>query len=181
MIILCIIIYYCITLIYNCAPLIKNLFNEISKIDAVIIVAFITGVITIVSNVIMRILDSREETKRYLYSKREEAYIDFISMVYKLQKQTKNKIKYSDTEMQEDISKFSEKLTLWGSNKTIKKWLKFREYSINGNNNSTDILFSLEDIIFEIRNDMGQKKGIFYRLNKGDILKFFVNDVDKYK
>lgn len=35
--------------------------------DKFIIVALITGSITIVSNIFMKILDSREETKRYLY------------------------------------------------------------------------------------------------------------------
>jgi hypothetical protein len=41
----------------------------------------------------------------------------------------------------------------------------------------TDILFILEDIIFEIRKDMGQKKS---GLNKGDILAFFVNDIKEH-
>lgn len=35
----------------------------------------------------------------------------------------------------------------------------------------------LEEIIFEIRKDMGQKKS---GLEKGDILAFFVNDIEDY-
>lgn len=45
------------------------------------------------------------------------------------------------------------------------------------NKNPTDNLFILEDIIFEIRKDMGQKKS---GLKQGDILAFFVNDIREY-
>ena len=98
-------------------------------------------------------------------------------MVYKLQQGVKNKNGYSNEQMMEDIVKFSRKLTLWGSSRVIRKWLKFRETSQALNNNPTDNLFVLEDIIFEIRRDMGQKKG---GLKKGDLLAFFVNDIRDY-
>lgn len=75
------------------------------------------------------------------------------------------------------IYSFSKKLTLWGSNKVIKKGLAFRKISQEENKNQEDILFLLEDIIFEIRKDMGQKKS---GLEKGDILAFFINDIKEY-
>lgn len=102
-----------------------------SKVDAVIIVALITGAVSILgvvlSSIVAKILEYRQNTKRYLYEKREEPYSEFIEMVYKLQQNIKNKKGYSEEEMLADIVKFSKKLTLWGSDKVIKKWLKFRE------------------------------------------------------
>lgn len=63
-----------------------------------------------------------------------------------------------------------------GSSKVIKKWIKFRE-RIQENPVTTENLFMLEEIVFEIRKDMGQKrKG----LKQGDLLSFFVNDIKNY-
>lgn len=64
-----------------------------SSMDSVVIVAIITGGISIVtvviSSIVSKFIEYRQITKRYLYEKREEPYKDFISMVYKLQKALK--------------------------------------------------------------------------------------------
>ena len=152
-----------------------------SSMDSVVIVAIITGGISIVtvfiSSIVSKFIEYRQMTKRYLYEKREEQYKDFISMVYKLQKSTKNtQEEYTQEQMIHDISAFSELLTLWGSSRVIKKWIKFRELS-QDKTKATQNLFLLEEIVFEIRKDMGQgKKG----LKQGDLLSFFVNDIRKY-
>ena len=151
-----------------------------AKVDAVIIVALITGAVSILgvvlSAIVAKILEYRQNTKRYLYEKREEPYSEFIEMVYKLQQSTKGTLAYPEDELLADIVKFSKKLTLWGSDRVIKKWLKFRENGLDANK-AAENLFILEDIIFEIRKGMGQRKG---KLEKGDLLAFFVNDIRKY-
>lgn len=152
-----------------------------SNMDAVIIVALITGGVSIVgvvvSSIISKILEYRQTTKRYLYEKREEPYSQFVEMVYKLQQKSRNNDAYTDEDMAKDMLQFSKKLTLWGSNKVIKKWLRFRTESQSQNAGSPENLFVLEEIIFEIRKDMGQKKG---PLDKGDLLAFFINDIKAY-
>jgi len=152
-----------------------------SSMDSVVIVAIITGGISIVtvviSSIVSKFIEYKQITKRYLYEKREEPYKDFVSMVYKLQKSTKNaQEEYTQDQMVKDIAAFSESLTLWGSSRVIKKWIKFREFS-QDKEKATQNLFLLEEIVFEIRRDMGQgKKG----LKQGDLLSFFVNDIKKY-
>ena len=152
-----------------------------SSMDSVVIVAIITGGISIVtvliSSIVSKFIEYRQITKRYLYEKREEPYKDFISMVYKLQKSTRNnQEEYTQEQMINDISSFSESLTLWGSSRVIKKWIKFRELS-QDKTIAMQNLFLLEEIVFEIRKDMGQKrKG----LKQGDLLSFFVNDIKNY-
>lgn len=56
----------------------------------------------------------------------------------------------------------------------MKKWLKYRKSSIKGNKN---ILWEMEDIIYEISKDVELGR----RLKKGDMLSFFVNDIKKLK
>lgn len=156
--------------------------NQItSNMDAVVIVALITGSVSIlgvvISSTISKIIEYQQNTKRYLYEKKEESYSEFIEMVYKIQRMTREDNTYSEKDMLEDLSSFSKKLTLWGSNRVIKKWLAFRERNQNEKTNPMENLFILEEIIFEIRKDMGQRqKG----LKQGDILAFFVNDINKY-
>ena len=84
---------------------------------------------------------------------------------------------YTNEEMLHDMTKFSQKLTLWGSSTVIKKWIAFRTQSQATGGKPTDNLFIMEDMLFEIRKDMGQKKK---GLKKGNLLAFFVNDIDKY-
>lgn len=154
--------------------------NRLSNMDAVVIVALITGSVSIlgvvISSIVSKIVEYRQNTKRYLYEKKEEPYSEFIEMVYKIQEKGKAKENINDEEMLDNIFSFSKKLTLWGSNKVIRKWLAFRKISQEQNDN-TENLFMLEEIIFEIRKDMGQKKS---GLEKGDILAFFVNDIEDY-
>lgn len=152
-----------------------------SNMDSVVIVAIITGGISIVtvviSSIVSKFIEYAQITKRYLYEKRENSYKAFIKMVYKLQKSTKKgQEEYTQEQMLEDLSKFSEELTLWGSSRVIKKWIKFREFS-QDKEKAIENLFLLEEIVFEIRRDMGQRrKG----LKKGDLLSFFINDKKKY-
>lgn len=160
---------------------INYLSSVVSKLDAVIIVALITGTVSIVgvvlSSIVSKVLEYKQKRREYLYQKREEPYSEFIEMVYKVQESTKQGKPYSDDEMITDMYKFSQKLTLWGSNRVIKKWLKFREYSSNQpDGNNQNIVFIMEDIMYAMRKDMGLKK-----LRKGDLLAFFVNDIRSLK
>lgn len=152
-----------------------------SNVDAVIIVALITGSLSVlgvvISSVFSKIIEYRQNTKRYLYSKKEKPYSELIEMVYKMQGNIKNTQEYSETEMMKDMLNFSKNLTLWGSNRVIKKWLEFRNIGQKSDEDPTQNLLILEEIIFEIRKDMGQKKR---GLKQGDILAFFVNDINEY-
>ena len=52
---------------------------------------------------------------------------------------------------------FSKGLTLWGSNKVVKKWLRYRKAAMEDMSPENSLLL-LEDIIYEIRKDVGQRK-----------------------
>jgi len=154
--------------------------NFVSTSDQVIVVAMITGAVSItgvvISSIVAKVVDYKYNVKKYLYDKREEPYKQFVEMIYKIMEDTKRKDgkKMTEEEMTQMVSEFSKGLTLWGSNRVVKKWLKYRKSSLKGNKN---ILWEMEDIIYEIRKDVGLGR----RLKKGDMLSFFVNDVEKLK
>lgn len=61
--------------------------------DKVIVVAMITGAVSIVgvviSSIVAKIIDYRYNVKKYLYDKREKPYEQFISMIYTIMEDTK--------------------------------------------------------------------------------------------
>lgn len=146
-----------------------------SKLDAVIIVALITGCVSIVSVLISSIVAKRIEYNRsrqeYLAKKREDPYGQFVDMIYKIQQNTKQKGSYTEKQMLMDISQFSKQITLWGSSSVVNKWVEFRENGSNPEFAQKNLLV-LEDIMNEMRKDLGLKK-----TKKGNLLAFFINDI----
>ena len=68
-------------------------------------------------------------------------------------------------------------MTLWGSNKVIQKFIKFRKTATSGDD-YTDILFASEDLMYAMRSDMGlpkMEKGIFLSINITDIKNILKN------
>ena len=92
-------------------------------------------------------------------------------MLYKVQQNGKKEGSYTQEQMIEDLSKFSKQITLWGSSKVVKKWVKFRENGTKPDAGKAN-LFLMEDIMNEMRKDLGLKK-----VKKGDLLAFFINDI----
>lgn len=154
---------------------IKWLSSLASSVDAVIIVALITGGVSItgvlISSVVAKRIDYVKSRQEYLAKKREDPYGQFVDMIYKMQNNIKNKDSYTQEQMLEDVSKFSKQITLWGSSKVITKWVEFREKSQDPKTAQQNLLL-LEDIMNEMRKDLGLKK-----TKKGNLLAFFINDI----
>ena len=159
--------------------LIDFLKKFVSTTDKVIIVAMITGMVSIIgvvfTSVIAKVIEYQYNVKKYLYDKREIPYEQFISIIYTIMEDTKKPINKQMTESDKFkmMSEFSKGLTLWGSNKVVKKWLRYRKAAMENMSPERSLLL-LEDIIFEIRKDVGQRK----RLGKGDVLSIFINDIE---
>lgn len=148
-----------------------------SKLDAVIIVSLVTGLVSltgvIISSIVAKIIDYRKSRQEYLTQKREKPYGEFVEMIYQVQKNIKEPGTYSDEQMLEDLSKFSKQITLWGSSRVINKWIEFRENSSDPEKAKNN-LFLMEEIMNDMRKDLGLKK-----VKKGDLLGFFINDIRK--
>lgn len=143
----------------------------ISGFDAVIIVALITGIVSIFTVLITKVIEYKNNRQDYLSKKREEPYGEFVDMVYKIQQNSENNIEYTEEEMAKDLSKFSKQITLWGSPKVVKKWVKFRGNGAKPEA-AMDNLFLLEEIMNDMRKDLG-----VHKVDKGNLLGFFINDI----
>lgn len=88
--------------------------------DQVIVVAMITGAVSItgvvISSIVAKIVEYKYNVKKYLYDKREEPYKQFVEMIYKIMEDFKKKDgeKLTGKEMTKMVSEFSKGLILWG-------------------------------------------------------------------
>lgn len=138
--------------------IIKYLQNMTTSLDAVILVALITGSISLLNSFYSRYSDNKTKRREYLSAKREKPYAEFIELVYKITQNGKNGFTYSQKDMINDISSFNSKLSLWGSPKVVKKWNAFRKSSLETKYKSdTELLILMEDVMNEMRKDLGVK------------------------
>lgn len=173
-----IVVYYCVIgLGFGISKAINWITTTVSKLDAVVVVALITGTVSligvIISSIVSKTIDFKKSRREYLSQKREQPYGDFVDMFYKI---TQNKDgSYSKQEMTEDLSKFSKQITLYGSKSVVKKWVKFCKNDANPDAD-IDNIFALENIMNAMRKDLGVKK-----VNEGNLLEFFIDNVDELK
>lgn len=159
------ILKYIIHFIYTTSIII---YQTSSTIDQVILVAVISGTLTFLANLVAKYLEYKSKRMDYLAQKREIPYQKFIECFYKLKDKRGN---YSQEQLLKDIDDFSQGLTLCGSKNVVEKYISFRK-NANNSENQEDNLFILEEIMNEMRKDIGTHK-----VKKGNLLGFVVNDI----
>lgn len=146
-----------------------------SKTDSVVVVALISGAVSIVgiilSSIVAKIIDYKKARREYLAQKREEPYGEFIDMYFKISDQ--KRIPYPEKDMLDDMNRFSKQLTLYGSKVVVRRWVEFRKNGADPSK-AEENLFVLEKIMNAMRKDIGVKT-----LKEGEILSLNVNDIDK--
>jgi len=76
------------------------------------------------------------------------------------------------------MAEFTKNIMVWGSNDVLKAYNKFRKTAQLGTDVKTyDTVLAIEELILAMRKDVGHSNK---ELNKGDILRLFVNDLDDY-
>lgn len=152
-------------------------FQALGSLDTAIIVALVTGAVSVLTVIVGGIASNVQRENYYLRQHREVPYQKLIEMVYKMTAKARDDSAYTQDELMRDFNEFSQALTLWGSPKAIKLWTSWRLASTRGKQslNPRELLFAVEEVMLQLRRDMGQKRG----LKKGDLLKLFINDVDE--
>lgn len=177
----CVLLYYCGLGIIAGANWIISLVQQISTLDTVLVIALISGTITILGLIVNSIISVRLKSIEYkrkvksdMRIKMEKPYSSFVNLIYDMLANTKGSIQLSEKDMMMRMVDFSKEVTLFGSNKVIKKWAKYRTSAAKLS--PTENLKQLEGVLFAIRADLGMKKR---GMKTGDILALFINDVDE--
>ena len=153
-----------------------NLASAIIAASATMIVAVLTVVIAKYYERKQEIENQQREKKIEIYEQFMEKWFDKLLEIAK--NKDKNKDVLEDEEFVQFLSEFTRKLILWGSNGVVKKYSSFRQGSLTPAQDSSPytILFNFEQVLLEIRKDIGHSN---QTLKPGDLLALFINDIQK--
>lgn len=169
-------------LIYGLYLLFSYLFGLVlslqKEVAAAIIAAMSTIIVSVLSITIGKYYERKMIIEQELREKKIPIYEEFIEFYFKLLMSSKFKgEKMSEKEMTKFFMKFTQKLTVWGSDDVVYQWSKIRRKIIENRNNPKDNILELEKLLLAIRKDTGHKNKY---LNQGDLLGLFINDIDEY-
>ena len=148
-----------------------------SDLAVAIIAASASITVSVLSLIISKRLESQAVIIQELRARKTPIYEEFISTLYRVV--FANKIgeePMSEEELVKFFANYTEKLTIWGSDDVIKAYRRFRMASV-ANELPTNSMFLYENLLFEIRRDLGHKNQGFKR---GTLLGLFVNDIDQH-
>jgi len=149
-----------------------NLVETISTLDTALIIMLVSGAVTVLGivvnstiSIVVKMLEHRNKARAELRERMEKPYEELVTTIYDIMNNDRMPNPKSDAEILEAMIAFSKKITLYGSNRVVKKYGIFR-----GSFNKVahvGYMVQLEDVLFQIRKDLGMKKR---GMKKGDIL-----------
>ncbi|MCL2285677.1 MAG: hypothetical protein FWC32_04850 [Firmicutes bacterium] len=158
----------------------QELVYTVSAMDTVIIIALISGTITIFGLIINSILslhiknsEVKFKRKAVLLKKLEGPYTQFVNMLFDMVHKKEDVEKIDEEVRIRLLRDMSREIILYGSDKVVKKWVDYRKKSSNFS--VTEHLIYLEGLLHLIREDMGNGRG---ELMVGDLLSLFASDVE---
>ena len=150
----------------------KELSKISSSLDQVVIVAIITGFLTLIGVFLREITKYKNSKKQYLDQKREIYYVQFMELYVKLGEDKK----MSDKNLLKELREVSKGLMIWGSKSVVKKWLKYKEEVRNDKRDKSHDIILVEDIMNEMRKDLGVGK-----VKRKQLISLFINDPENIK
>lgn len=163
-------LYFCLCLVSSIVLLILlgivvefigDSIKKISKLDAVIIVALITGFFTILTEIVSKIITKEQEKNSFLLQKREFIYKQLIEVYFLIQEHILNNEIINNEEIYQISKTFQNDLILWAPNRVINSWSNFYKHIDDKEN----VLINIEEVVFAIRKDITN-----INLEKGTLL-----------
>jgi len=158
----------------------QELVYTVSAMDTVIIIALISGTITIFGLIINSILslhiknsEVKFKRKAVLLKKLEGPYTQFVNMLFDMVHKKEDVEKIDEEVRIRLLRDMSREIILYGSDKVVKKWVDYRKKSRNFT--VIEHLIYLESLLHLVREDMGIERG---ELVVGDLLSLFASDVE---
>lgn len=151
------------------------------EVAAALIAASATILVSVLSVVGAKYYERKKAIEQEIREKKIPIYSEFVEFLFKLflgEKASGQQMKEKD--MEKFFMTFTQKIIVWGSDEVVSKYSRYRRLLINYNPNDDKTfgaMFELENLLLSIRKDIGHKSK---KVNKGDLLGLFINDVDKH-
>lgn len=154
-------------------------FNQLNPtVAAGILAAVTTVIVSVVSVLVSKHLEQRNNVLTELREKKAPVYEELLEFIFRVLNGEKMGLTpLTEAELVAKYSGITQRLIVWGSDDAVKAMNKFRRYSLNvgaDNKASTALMMlSVEEMFLVVRKDLGHSnKG----LAPGTILGIFIND-----
>ena len=145
------------------------------KYGAALIAAAGTIVVSVMSVVVSRYLETRTSIRKEHREKKIPVYEDLIQFMFKVMMGVKTDNAPDEQEVLEFMSTFTQRAMVWASDDVLNAWIRFRGASMDEQQaNPIALMFVYEDLILAIRKDLGHKNK---DLTRGKVLSLFVTDI----
>ena len=152
-----------------------------------IAVAIVAGLLAFISTVVGKYLENKYYIDNQTMKEKQKVYIDFLdwlvdNVLYTEISNNKNIVK--------EIKDQQKKITIYASDKVLKAWSEFKYIAMNseirkqGLSEKDKLKYYImneapyiEKLILSIRKEIGHKNN---KIKKYDILKLYINDLNKY-
>lgn len=150
-----------------------------SKVAASIITASAVALVSTAGLIISKQYEHKREIRHEHNKKKIPVYEELIGFTSKIQFAEKlGKEPVTEQEIFEFTATFTSKLVIWGGEDVIKSYCRFRDMGVETKDSlSVNILFEYENLLCNIRKDLGHKDK---SIKRGDILRLFITDINKY-
>ncbi|MCF2498353.1 hypothetical protein [Dyadobacter chenhuakuii] len=158
---------------------VKAISDNIGAVNPNIVVATIAAFATLIGYFVNRRFERIKIIEQQIREKKIPVYEDFISFVIRMMI---GKESVSEDELLTFISEFNQKSIVWLSDESIIAYSEWIQNLRTGTEdktveNTVQNLVNFEDLLLQFRKDIGHSNDY---LVKGDILRIFINDLDKY-
>lgn len=162
----------------------KSIWNSIKDYPT-ITVAIITGFLSIVAIIVQRVWEKRYNKEQELRNKKLLVYqkmINEFSLFFYNDPSLKTKEeqeKFQENKINKLVKFVADnngELITWASDEVLKEWSLYRKIALSKEDQGMKLMFQTEKLFYAIRKDLGHKNK---NLVTGDILRFFVNDIDE--
>ncbi len=166
-----------------------------NDIAVAIVTAGATIFVSVFSAVWARNSEKAQAIEQQIREKKTPVYEKFIGIAFDIiwssrnqanqeqnepaqRRQQKDRTKAEAPNPVERLQELTPDLIIWGTDEVIASWVEFRRAAANPNkDNPMEIMLVFEAFMGAIRKDLGHKDD---ELKKGDLLKIFINDIDKH-
>jgi hypothetical protein len=150
------------------------------QVAAALVAGFASVTVATVSVVGGRILERRAGREHALHEKKSAIYEDFIKGVFDIFDLGVPSERTEDetlTDMKEFFARITPHLIAWASDDVVVAWSRYRRSAAVADADQMANLFAFEGVLRAVRRDVGHQGR---KVQTGDLLGLFVNDVDKF-
>ncbi len=148
------------------------------QVAAAVVAACATILISTLSLIFSKQYEHMRDVRQQHNQKKIPVYEDLIHFMFKtLFAKKMGEEPPTEQDMLKFLSDFTPKLIVWGSQSVIKSYASFKDFSSKGAPDP-QIVYLFEDVMFAIRKDLEHKDTT---LQKGDLLRLFITDIDSNK